>query len=83
MILKVDNYVGYIDAKLKKAGLKDILNVIYVSDHGMDRVIPVNFIDVTKFLKNDTYAIYGSSPVLQVVPKAGNLKIESRYQTLS
>lgn len=49
--------------------LQNRVNVIYLSDHGMVGVSPPNFIDITEFLANDTYDIYGSSPVLQIVPK--------------
>lgn len=72
MIRKVDNYVAYIEGKVKDAGLSDRLNIVYVSDHGMESVLPVNFIDVTKVLTKDTYDIYESSPVLQIIPKPGN-----------
>jgi len=48
------------------------LNVILVSDHGMDYVIPANFIDITRSLDAGTYKIYGDSPVLQIVPTPGN-----------
>lgn len=77
MIKKVDKYVAQIEQKLQDEGLSERINVIYVSDHGMDTVMPINFIDVTKELRENTYDIYGTSPVLQIVPKKG--KLERRF----
>lgn len=45
--------------------------MIHVSDHGMSSVASPQFIDLTQWLENGTYTMYGSSPVLQVVPIAG------------
>lgn len=69
MISKLDNLTKYIQQKLMDYKLDKRVNVIHLSDHGMNSVSPPNFIDLTKYLTNETYAMYGSSPVLQVVPK--------------
>ncbi|XP_055296553.1 ectonucleotide pyrophosphatase/phosphodiesterase family member 5-like isoform X2 [Sitodiplosis mosellana] len=66
---RVDNLTRYIEDKLIEHKLQNRVNVIYLSDHGMVGVPPSNFIDFTVFLANNTYNIYGSTPVLQVVPK--------------
>lgn len=66
---RVDNLTRYIEDKLIEHKLQNRVNVIYMSDHGMVGVPPSNFIDLTEFLEENTYDIYGSSPVLQIVPK--------------
>lgn len=72
MLDLVDNIVGYIDDKLSENDLKQHVNVIYLSDHGMESTIGVNMIDLESFLPPNSAKIYGQSPVLQVVPKMGN-----------
>lgn len=69
MISKLDNLTKYIQQKLIDFKLDKRVNVIHLSDHGMNSVTPPNFIDLTKYLTNGTYEMYGSSPVLQIVPK--------------
>lgn len=45
------------------------VNVIYLSDHGLDSVSPPNFIDLRKFVANNSCDFYGGTPVMQVVPR--------------
>lgn len=66
---RVDNLTRYIEDKLIENKLQNRVNVIYLSDHGMVGIPPSNFIDLTVLLANDTYDIYGTTPVLQIVPK--------------
>lgn len=68
MIAKVDDLTKYIQQQLIEHNLDKRVNVIHLSDHGMDSVSPPNFIDLREFLTNGTYKMYGTSPVLQVVP---------------
>lgn len=68
MLKKLDNYTKYIQERLTATGLEKRVNVIYLSDHGMNTVTPPNFIDLTQFVGNDTCKFYGTSPVLQIVP---------------
>lgn len=68
-IQKLDNLSKYIKEKLKQLNLSSRVNVIHLSDHGMDSVSPPNFIDLTKFVENGTTDFYGTSPVIQIVPK--------------
>lgn len=68
MIIKVDNLTGYIQKKLIEYKLQNRVNVIHLSDHGMSSVTPKNFINLKAFLVEGTYEVYGSTPVLQIVP---------------
>lgn len=69
MIAKLDNLTKYIQQRLIDYKLEKRVNVIHVSDHGMNSVSSPSFIDLTKYLNNGTYEMYGTSPVLQIVPK--------------
>lgn len=69
MVARVDNLTQYIQEKLIANKLKNRVNVIHLSDHGMVGVNPPRFIDLTKFIHKKHYKMYGSSPVLQIVPK--------------
>lgn len=64
----VDKLTGYIQQKLVENQLENRVNVVHLSDHGMVGVRHSNLIDLTQFLKEGTYKIYGTSPVLQIVP---------------
>lgn len=50
--------------------------MIHLSDHGMAGVPTARFINLTDYLEADSCKMYGSSPVLQIVPKEG------RYQNV-
>lgn len=67
MIAKTDDITGYIQEKLIENNLENRVNVIHLSDHGMNNVTPDNFISLTEF-SNGMYDTYGSSPVIQIVP---------------
>lgn len=69
MVARLDNLTRYIQDKLIATGLDKRVNVIHVSDHGMIGVAPPNFIYLDKILANDNCDIFGTSPVLQIVPK--------------
>ncbi|CAH1405731.1 unnamed protein product [Nezara viridula] len=68
-IKKTDNITKYIMDYLKKNDLQDV-NVVFLSDHGMEGITLKQIIDLTKFVGNKT-DMYGASPVLQIYPKPG------------
>lgn len=65
------SYVIFCQQQLEKYKLSDKVNVIHLSDHGMINVTPRTFVNVTQYLRNDTYYWGGASPCLQFVPKPG------------
>lgn len=66
--------MGLILASLESAGLRDRANLIFLSDHGMVTVPVKNVIDLSPIINNSSGAIYGTSPVLQIVPKPDHLQ---------
>lgn len=69
MVARLDNLTLYIQKQLIEKGLEKRVNVIHLSDHGMKEVTPPKFIYLDTILANDNCDIYGTSPVLQIVPK--------------
>ncbi|XP_058819698.1 bis(5'-adenosyl)-triphosphatase enpp4-like [Topomyia yanbarensis] len=70
LIVKLNDLTRYIYDKIREFGLQERVNVLHLSDHGMDSVMPKNFINLTSLTPPDVkYDVYGSTPVLQIVPK--------------
>lgn len=69
LLSKLDDLTKYIQQKLFENNLDQRVNVIHLSDHGMSSVTPPSFINLTDFVRTETVSFYGTSPVLQVVPK--------------
>lgn len=71
MVRKLDMLINYLMNRIYLENLNDKLNVIFVSDHGMDTVVTSNFINITSFIEPNSAKMYGSSPVLQIIPSPG------------
>lgn len=71
MIIRTDQIARYITEQLTSHGLIDRVNIVYLSDHGMDTVQSPNFIDLTALMTPDTFDIYSNTPVMQIVPRPG------------
>lgn len=71
----MDNVAGYIQRRLVELGLDNRVNVIHLSDHGMNSVTPPHFIDLTAMVDAKQATILGTSPVLQVIPNDFGLYI--------
>ncbi|XP_001848713.2 bis(5'-adenosyl)-triphosphatase enpp4 [Culex quinquefasciatus] len=70
LVVKLNDLTRYIHDKIREFGLVERVNVLHLSDHGMDSLMPKNFINLTSFVPADMkFDVYGSTPVLQVVPK--------------
>ncbi|XP_055913099.1 bis(5'-adenosyl)-triphosphatase enpp4-like [Eupeodes corollae] len=80
VVSALDLLTKYIQEQLIEHNLQNRTNVIHLSDHGMAGVPTARFINLTDYLEADSCKMYGSSPVLQIVPKEG--KLEYVYQTL-
>lgn len=73
MIVNVDNLVKYVEESLLRNNLTNTVNVIYLSDHGMDTFTSETLIDLRKYVDNGTtYDMYGISPIVQIEPKPGS-----------
>lgn len=72
-VIHVDQITGLIVEATKKFKLEKRLNVIFMSDHGMITIKMSDMIDFRKYTDNTSYKMYGSSPVIQIVPNEGQL----------
>ncbi|XP_042225610.1 bis(5'-adenosyl)-triphosphatase ENPP4-like isoform X5 [Homarus americanus] len=63
---KIDEDIGYLYHMLQLHGLKDTVDVIILSDHGMSAVKEENIIDLNAIVDHDLYNTSGNSPMLQV-----------------
>lgn len=80
VVSDLDKVTKYIQEQLVAHKLENRTNVIHLSDHGMAGVPWPKMINLTAYLEPDTYKMYGSSPVFQVVPIEG--KVDYVYETL-
>lgn len=70
LLIKLNDLTRYIYDRVREFNLQDRVNVLHLSDHGMDSLMPKNFINLTNFVPGDIkYDRYGNTPVLQIVPK--------------
>ncbi|KAL5278727.1 hypothetical protein ACFFRR_003381 [Megaselia abdita] len=69
MVAHLDQVTGYIQKQLELHNLSSRANVVHLSDHGMAEVKPPGFINLTDIIAPFQYDYYGTSPVLQIVPK--------------
>lgn len=68
LVEKLNGVTEYLHQKIHQHQLENRVNVIHLSDHGMDSLELRNVVDLTQII-GDKAKYYGSTPVLQVVPK--------------
>ena len=71
-IEKIDSGVGYLMREIESQGLKDKLDVILMSDHGMIDIPPENILRLGSLKHKDQYRVVGFSPLLQIFPVKGS-----------
>ncbi|KAG8229292.1 hypothetical protein J437_LFUL011138 [Ladona fulva] len=67
----LDSILSYLCQKIESMKLKDIVNVILVSDHGMKTVTPSEIIDLSAGVNTSMYTVPSTSPVLHIYPNEG------------
>ena len=72
LIVALDKLVGYLIDELKKHDLFERMNLIITSDHGMQQITNVTFLDDQ--VEPDEYEAFGSTPVLNVRATRGESK---------
>lgn len=68
---QLDDDIGYLYHKLEMFELRDIVDIILLSDHGMSEVPEDNIIDLSSIIDLSKIHTTGSSPVLNVWPHPG------------
>ncbi len=77
----LDKQVGILRAKIDSIGLRDSVNIVLVSDHGMTQLRPDGKILLYKILKDSKVRIDGYGPLVQFFTSSPQEK-EKIYRTL-
>lgn len=88
LVMKLNNVTEHLHQKIIEHGMQERINVIHLSDHGMDELQLKNVIDLSKIVGDGKVNFYGSTPILQIVPHADSeteeifrkLKVEADKQ---
>lgn len=67
-IQRIDTLVEYLNNELSKIGMKDSLNIIFVSDHGMTEISNTRIINIENILHGLDYKLGGSKPLAMIEP---------------
>lgn len=66
-VAQLNHVTEYFHQKIQKHDLENRVNVVHLSDHGMDSLELRNVINLTSII-GDKAKFYGTTPVLQIVP---------------
>ena len=69
VIVDIDDHLGNMIKKLQSVGLFDNINIIVTSDHGMVEIVGIKYL--SDYVNTSWFEYYGSSPVLNLLPKPG------------
>ncbi|XP_071440349.1 bis(5'-adenosyl)-triphosphatase enpp4-like isoform X2 [Hetaerina americana] len=70
-VRKVDETLAYICDKIVAKNLSKVINMIVLSDHGMQTVTPSRIIDLTTTVNTSLYTMPNSSPAVHIHPLEG------------
>jgi ectonucleotide pyrophosphatase/phosphodiesterase family member 5 len=68
LVAKLNNVTEYFYQKIQQNNLQNRVNVVHLSDHGMDSLQLKNVIDIETIIGKNVAKFYGTTPVLQIVP---------------
>ncbi|MEN8194191.1 MAG: ectonucleotide pyrophosphatase/phosphodiesterase, partial [Bacteroidota bacterium] len=77
-IQRLDSLVGYLDNELTSIGMRDSINIIYLSDHGMTEIDTSRTINLEIILDGLDYKSGGSKPLVMIEPHSEDF--DSVYQ---
>ena len=68
-IARSDSILGYLLNSINTSELKDRINIIVVSDHGMEEVSNNKIINIRKYIDENEFDIYDNGPIIQLYSK--------------
>lgn len=74
---RINEIVVYFFQQLTERGIREKVNLIFLADHGMAGINSEEIIDLEQYLNSNAYTFCGTSPGLQILPKAGKRTIIS------
>jgi predicted AlkP superfamily pyrophosphatase or phosphodiesterase len=70
----VDSVLGYLMSGLKNIGLKDSVNLIVLSDHGMTQTPSTKTINIERIISNSNIKIFGKGPFVHLYGERKDLE---------
>ncbi|MBZ0180850.1 MAG: ectonucleotide pyrophosphatase/phosphodiesterase [Melioribacteraceae bacterium] len=80
-IALVDSLAGYLFKQIQELPIKDSVNILFVSDHGMQNIDKNKIVNVEEFISQYKYDLVDSGPLMQIFPNSENDK-ENIYAEL-
>jgi len=72
-ITSLDSVIGYLYQQISLIGMKDSINVILVSDHGMTEISSKKIINVETILKGKKYKSEANGPFMLIKPEKNKI----------
>jgi len=75
-IQRLDSVIGYLNEKLNETSIKDSLNIILVSDHGMTEISNDKIINIDNILLGSDFTMQGNGPfsLINAINKKEDIK---------
>jgi predicted AlkP superfamily pyrophosphatase or phosphodiesterase len=70
-VMSLDSILGTILNRLNQSELKDSINILLVSDHGMTEVSKTRIVNIEQILKDEKCRYSDAGPVMMIFPKEG------------
>ncbi|KAJ8026884.1 Ectonucleotide pyrophosphatase/phosphodiesterase family member 5 [Holothuria leucospilota] len=68
VVEEMDDIVGYLVKKLKESNLYDVMNIMFVADHGQRNVYPKQTVFLNEYVDPSLYFGFQDSPVYSIFP---------------
>ena len=75
VIQRMDKLTGYLLDRLEALGIQDQVNLIFLSDHGMEELSEEKVVDIYGIADTSKFDNYGSNPVFQILPNNEGKKL--------
>ncbi len=74
-IKRLDSLVGYLNNELSKIRMKDSINIIFVSDHGMTEISDKKIVSIKNILYGLNYKFGGIKPLAMIEPNEKDFEL--------
>ena len=83
ILSNINSIIKYYLQRLSEHGIRDLVNTLVFSDHGMEKIDRTSFPDLNDYIDPITYSLCDVSPGLQIQPKTGMENPSCLYACLS
>lgn len=74
-LVRINNITGYLMNKLTEGGIRHLVNMFFLADHGMAAI--QNVINLDEYVNPNAYTVCSGSPGLQILPRTGKYAIRN------